>query len=74
MKLRDSPYPLRPRRQKRRSKMQRPFLLPETGSGDDAHAGGVQEAESVEFVWVAGFFFGLLDGFLGDGDCGEEVH
>ena len=54
--------------------MQSVFLLAETSAGDDAHSGGVQEAEAVEFVWGAAFFFGCYDGLCREVDGGEEVH
>lgn len=74
MKCRDPPHPLRARRQKRGSEMQRAFLLAEPGAGDDADARGVEEAEAVELVRGAVFFLGLLDGAGREGDGWVEVH
>lgn len=74
MKLRNLPHPLRTRRQERRAEMLRALSLPEAGAGNNADAGRVQEAEAVEFVGLAAFLLGLLDGFLGERDGGEEVH
>lgn len=74
MELDDPPDPLRARREEGGAEMQGALLLPEAGPGNDADAGGVQEAETPELVREAGFLLGLLDGFWGDVDGGEEVH
>ncbi len=74
MELRNLPHPLCARGQKRRSEMLRALSLPEAGARNDADARRVQEAETVELVGLAAFLLGLLDGFLGDRDGGEEVH
>ena len=74
MKLPDPPPPLCPRRQKRSSEMQRPFLLPKSTTGNDADTRGVEEAKAVEGVRGAVFLFRLFDGAGGQGDGGVEVH
>ena len=74
MKLGDLPHPFRPWRQKRRAEMQGPLLLPEPTPGHNTDAGGVQQAETVEFVRQTVFGFGGFDGLLGEVDGGEEVH
>lgn len=74
MKLGDLPHPLRPPGQERRAEMQGPLLLPEPTPGYNTDAGGVQQAETVEFVRQTVFGFGGFDGLLGEVDGGEEVH
>lgn len=74
MKLRNPPHPLRAGGQKRRSEMERAFLLAEAGSRHNADARGVEEAETVELVRGAVLLFGLLDGAGGKGDGWVKVH
>lgn len=74
MKLGNLPHPLRPRREKRRAEMQGPLLLPEPAPGYNTNPGGVQQAETVEFIRQTVFGFGGFDGLLGKVDRGEEVH
>ena len=50
------------------------LLLPEPRAGDDTDSGGFEETHAVEFVRGAVFGCGGLNGFDGEGDCGEEVH
>ena len=68
------PHPLRPRRQKRSPEMQRPLLLPESTTRNDAHARRIQEAEAVELVRGAVFLLCLFDSPGREGDGWEEVH
>lgn len=66
--------PLGAWRKERGSEMQRSFFLAKAGTGDDAHARGIEHTEAVELIGLAAFLLGLLDGFLGEFDGGEEVH
>ena len=54
--------------------MQRPLLLSEARSRNDADARGVEEAEAVEFVRGAVLLFCLFDGAGGEVDGWVEVH
>lgn len=74
MERADPAHPLRARRQKRRPEMQRALPLPEAGTGDDADARGVEEAEAVEGVRGAAVALGLGEGAGGEGDGRVEVH
>lgn len=74
MKFRDLAHPLRPRCQERRPEMLRTFFLAKARTRNDAYACGVQQAEAVQLVGLAAFFVGLVDGAMGKGDGGEEIH
>lgn len=50
VELDNAAHPLRPRGEERGAEMQRPFLLAESGSRNDADAGGLEQAHGVELV------------------------
>ena len=66
--------PVGARGQESSPEVQRVLLLSEPRAGDDADSGGFEETHAVEFVRGAVFGCGGLNGFDGEGDCGEEVH
>ena len=67
-------HPLRAGREEGGPEVPGAFLLAEARAGHDADAGGVEDAEAVEFVRLALLLGRLLDGFARDGDGGEEIH
>jgi hypothetical protein len=74
MELGDSSYPLSARSQECSSEVKGVLLLAETSTWDNTDSSGIEETESVEFVWRAAFFLCCFDSFGGKVDGREEIH
>lgn len=74
MELNNLAHPLRARGQKRGSEMQRAVLLAKPRAGDQTDSRRVEQFQAPEFVGEAVFLLGLVDGFVGEVDGGEEIH
>lgn len=74
VELDDAANPLGAGGQEGGSEVEGALLLAETGAGDDADTGGLEEAHAVELVGLPALGGGGLGGLLGEGDGGEEVH
>ena len=74
MELGDSSYPLSARSQECSSEVKGVLFLAETSTWDNTDSSGVEETESVEFVWRAAFSLCCFDSFGGKVDGREEIH
>jgi hypothetical protein len=74
MELGDSSYPLSARSQECSSEVKGVLLLAKTSTWDNTNSSGVEETESVEFVWRAAFSLCYFDSFWGKVDGREEIH
>lgn len=74
VKLDNAAHPLGAGSKESSAEVQGALGLSESAAGNDADAGGVEELHGVELVGGAALGLGGVDGLLGEGDGGEEVH
>lgn len=74
VKLDNLANPLRARRKKRSTEMQRALLLAKATSRNDANTRSIQHLQAVKLIRVAALGFGGLNGALGQRNRGEQVH
>lgn len=74
MELGDPANPLSSRGKEGSAEVQGALPLAEAAARDDADTGGLEQSHAVELIRLAALGSGSVNGLLGKGDGGEEVH